>query len=327
MASQTLIARADALLAAGHRAPAIALVRDAAGRGDVDALFRLATWHLIGQPLPRDVAAARALLHRAIAIGHVDAALMEIAFTANGSGGPPDWSGALRLLRTAASGDPVAASQLALVERMALNEEGLPPVKPSGRPLSDRLDVRLFPALCSAAECAHIAQTAAPMLAPAEVVDPATGRYLRNPVRTSHAAIVGPAHEDLVIRAINRRIAAASDTDVAAGEPLTVLHYAPGQEYRPHHDAFAQASPQRDWTMLIYLNEGYRGGGTAFPKLDLTVEGRLGDGLLFRNTGQDGLPDPLALHAGLPVTAGAKWLCTRWIRTAPYDPWGGGAVR
>ena len=321
MASQTPIARADALLAAGQTAPAVALVRAAADQGDVYALYRLASWHLFGNPLARDIPAARRLLRAAIAIGHVDAALMEIAFTANGSGGPPDWATALGLLRSAAPGDPVAAAQLALVDRMTLDPQGYPARSPIGRSLSDKLDIRLFPALCSPAECAHLAHTAAPMLMPAEVVDPATGRFIRNPVRTSHAAVIGPANEDLAIRAINLRIAAASQTNVAAGEPLTVLHYAPGQEYRPHHDAFPQAAPQRDWTMLVYLNEGYRGGGTTFPKIGLTVEGRLGDGLLFRNTGSNGLPDPLALHAGLQVQAGRKWLCTRWIRTAAYDPW------
>ena len=77
------------------RAPAFAA---AAQAGNVDAVMRLATWHMIGAPLPRDLPRARALLRRAVEIGHVDGALMEVALTANGSGGPVDWPGALRLI-------------------------------------------------------------------------------------------------------------------------------------------------------------------------------------------------------------------------------------
>lgn len=132
--------------------------------------------------------------------------------------------------------------------------------------------------------------------------------------------MIGPVQEDLV-RALNRRIAAASNTEITQGEPLAVLRYAPGQQYRPHHDALPGAANQRLWTMLVYLNESYAGGETRFPPLGLSVRGRLGDGLLFRNAAENGAPLPDALHEGAPVTAGRKWLCTRWIRQAAYDPW------
>lgn len=73
--------------------------------------------------------------------------------------------------------------------------------------------------------------------------------------------------------------------------------------------------------MLVYLNQGYGGGATVFPATGLSVSGRGGDGLLFANLDADGGIDAMAQHAGQPVTAGAKWLCTRWIRQRPYDPW------
>jgi enamine deaminase RidA (YjgF/YER057c/UK114 family) len=60
---------------------------------------------------------------------------------------------------------------------------------------------------------------------------------------------------------------------------------------------------------------------TSFTDTGLTVEGRGGDGLLFRNLDDAARPDPRARHAGLPVEAGVKWLATRWIRIAPHDPW------
>lgn len=315
----TVIARAEQLAAGGQVDAGYRLL--AAATGDVDALALLANWHLVGTRIPRDLSAARALLRRAATIGHVDAALMEIAFTANGTGAPADWAAALALLQAAAPGDPLAADQLQLVRAMRLTVSGAPTSRPPSRSLSAAPDVRYFPGLFTPAECAHVASVAGDLLEPSMIVDPVTGQARPDPVRTSAAAVIGPARENLVIRALNSRIAVASGTAIDAGEPLTVLRYTPGQEYRPHHDALPGAGNQRVWTMLVYLNEGYGGGHTAFPAANLTIHSRGGDGLLFRNCDAEGRIDPLARHAGLAVTSGAKWLCTRWIRQRRYDPW------
>jgi prolyl 4-hydroxylase len=316
-----VVSRADTLIAAGQTQRAVALLRDAAEKLDVDALFRLATWHLIGSHVQRDHTAARALLSRAVAIGHVDAALMEIAMTANGSGGAADWGRAVRLLRTAAKGDAVAAAQLELIEAMALDEEGRPQQLPTPDILSQRPGVKLFPALLTQAECEHLARVGAAALEPASVIDPQTGRRITHPVRTSDGSVIGPAHEDLVVRAINLRIAAVSETGIKQGEPLLILRYRPGQQYRLHHDCIANSANQRIKTLLVYLNGGFAGGETEFPSLKLKIRPRGGDALLFDNVRSDGSPEPLMRHAGLPVLQGSKWLATRWIRANPYDPW------
>ncbi|WP_156680542.1 2OG-Fe(II) oxygenase [Sphingomonas profundi] len=320
----TIAERAEGLATSGRRQDALRLLKDAGRRGNVDALYALAVWHLIGERVRRDLFAARHYLRQAIAIGHVDAALMEIALTANGGGGQADWGRAVALLRMAAANDPLAAEHLALIEAMALDACGAPMAGATAEPVSASPDARLFRALLTPAECAHIATTARDMLEPASVVDPATGRFVAHPVRTSHSAVIGPARETLVVQAINRRLAAASGTDVTQGEPLTVLHYAPGQQYRPHHDALPPQiarGNQRVLTMLAYLNQGYEGGETRFTPNGPIVRGRAGDVLMFANVRPDGAPDPAAQHAGLPVTRGAKWLATRWIRALPYDPW------
>ena len=124
--SGTIAERAETIAAGGRRQDALRLLEAGAGRGDVEALYALAVWHLVGSHVRRDLAAARGWLRRAVAIGHVDAALMEIALTANGSGGPADWTGATALLRTAARSDPLAAEHLALVEAMAIDANGAP---------------------------------------------------------------------------------------------------------------------------------------------------------------------------------------------------------
>lgn len=322
--TSSLSARAHALLAAGHADQAVALVAGAGAAGDVDALMLEATWRLIGAPLPRDLAAARGLLRRAVSIGHVDAALMEIALTANGSGAPADWPGALALLRTAARADPVAAAQLALIDAMALDGTGGPRALPQGQSLAAAPRILHFTSLLTPGECAHLASVGGALLEPARVFDPATGRLIPHPVRTSDGGTIGPTREDLVVQAINRRIAAISGTAVTQAEPLVVLRYAPGQEYRLHLDAIPAERNQRVMTMLVYLNGGFTGGETVFPDAGVTIVPKGGDAVLFDNVRADGTPEPRSRHAGLPVRQGSKWLATRWIRHEPLDLWASG---
>ncbi len=202
---------------------------------------------------------------------------------------------------------------------MDLDPQGAPAVPFPSESLSEAPDVRRFPGLFTAEECAYLIDVAAPALSPSVVVDPRTGQQVPNPIRTSSVAGFPFTDENPAIHALNKRLAAASGTDVRSGEPLQVLHYAPGQRYHEHSDALPNVAPnqQRVLTFLVYLNDDYAGGETSFPRLGLQVRGRAGDGLLFRNATPDGRPDERALHAGLPVTRGVKHLASRWIRAAP----------
>ena len=109
-----------------------------------------------------------------------------------------------------------------------------------------------------------------------------------------------------------------------AMEPVTVLHYAPGERFLPHYDfldpdargmaAEIARSGQRVATFLLYLNDDYDGGETAFPRLGLSHRGGAGEGLYFSNLGRDRQPDRRTLHAGLAPTGGEKWVLSQWIR-------------
>lgn len=321
MPPPTLSQQAEGLLASGHVEAAVKLLQDAARGGDVGALFTLATWYLAGEKVPRDLPAARMLLRQAVEIGHVDGALMEVALTANGSGGVVSWSMALSLLKTAAKSDPWAHDHLALLDAMAISPVGDPLVPPKGQLIGTKPNVLYFQHLLSAPECAHLAGCARDLLEPAKVIDPATGLYRLDPVRTSLGSVIGPAREDLVVGAINRRIAAISSTSFDQGEPLAILCYQPGQQYHPHHDALPNAVNQRIKTVIIYLNEGFGGGQTQFLANGLIVEPKAGDAIMFDNVDSNGAIDLNSRHAGLPVTQGNKWIATRWIRQDRYDPW------
>ena len=161
----------------------------------------------------------------------------------------------------------------------------------------------------------------ADIIAPTLVVDPRTGQQIAHPIRTSDGAVIGPTRENLVIQDIQQRIAEASGTDRLSGEPIHILRYRPGQQYRPHFDALNGAANQRILTAILYLNDGFSGGETEFPQIGVRIRAEKGGLLLFSKCLADGDIDRRALHAGLPVTHGEKWIATRWIRQQRYDPW------
>lgn len=318
------IANAQALMDRGRHPEAIALIERAAAGGDADALFQQGLWRLAGVPIERDLPAARQSFAAAATRGHAEARLITIALRANGTGAPADWPGATKELHAAAeSGDAHAQYLLTMLSGMALNDQGLPLAIPAAEPLVPDASIRRIRALLTTSECAHVANSAADLLAPAVVVDPRTGLTIPHPIRTSDAAVLSPMREDLVIRAINIRIAAASGTQIGQGEALTVLRYRPGQQFRLHSDALPNVRNQRVKTVLVYLNDDFCGGQTTFPDHDVVIVPQAGDAIIFDNTDTAGRPLSRARHAGEPVTRGTKWLATRWIRARPFDVWTG----
>ncbi len=322
MGQSNIAERANGLLSAGRAQAAVDLLIEAAKRGNGDALYELALWHVYGTPVPRSFAAARALFEKAGAAGHRGGALTHAVFVALGAGGPANWGAALASLEKTADGDPVAAHQRHLIGAMSLTADGNPAATASLETISTSPQIAVARALFTAEECAHIRALSAPKMVPSVVVDPQTRREIPHPVRTSEGTVLGPIQQDLVIHALDRRIAAASGTRVEQGEPLTVLRYAPGQQYRLHHDCLPGEANQRVMTAIMYLNDDYDGGATQFPATDTEFRGQTGDMILFANTLPDGQVDERSRHAGLPVTRGEKWICTRWIRARDFDPWG-----
>lgn len=313
----TLGDRVEALVFDSEVATALTVLRDAVDRGDPDGLFLLGAWSLSGRHIPRDLPKARDLFRRAAEAGHGDAAAVHTAFLANGTGGTVNWTGALGWLDRRSPVDHAARRQRALIDAMALTADGGPARCPEPVPLCRQPHITAVPGLFSPAECAYLIETAMRLFEPSLVVNPRSGRLISDPIRTADVAHFALAIENPVIHALNRRLAAATGTGVVQGEPLQVLRYGPGQEYRPHLDTLADGSNQRVITALVYLNDGYDGGETWFPAIAKAMRGRTGDALIFRNVIASGAPDPASRHAGRPVLGGTKYLASRWIRAAP----------
>ncbi|WKE65700.1 2OG-Fe(II) oxygenase [Gallaecimonas kandeliae] len=187
----------------------------------------------------------------------------------------------------------------------------------------------LLPGFISSMACAYLRWTAAPWLAPAQTLDPTTGQPLKHLVRTNGSMSFSSGLACPFVIWLERRIATAVDLPADRQESTGVLHYQPGQAFKPHFDAFdtSQAGAerlladggQRAKTVLIYLNEDFTGGETDFPRLDFRVRGRTGDLLAFDNVDADGQREALSLHQGLSTEAGTKWLLSKWIRQQATD--------
>lgn len=170
-------------------------------------------------------------------------------------------------------------------------------------------------------------QLAKPWLAPAAIIDPASGQRRLHPVRRSDQAVIDWERLDPVAAAVLRLVAERCGCDWRCCEPINLLRYPAGGEYRLHHDCF-EHDPlttssanrahvnQRSTTAIIYLNDDFDGGATAFPALALAVQPVAGQLLQFANL-RDDRPDPQMRHAGEPIRQGEKRILTFWFREHP----------
>lgn len=126
------------------------------------------------------------------------------------------------------------------------------------------------------------------------------------------------------VRMIDERLAALIGMDPEFGETMQGQRYAPGQQFKAHFDWFHDTEPywdameaaggQRTWTAMIYLNDVEEGGATWFPSAGIRVSPKRGLLLLWNNMQPDGTPNNMTLHEGMRVTAGTKYIITKWFR-------------
>lgn len=283
---------------------------------DGDAAMALAEARLMGDFGAPDRKGALQAIEQAARLGHADGRRAWVYMTSAGIGTKANPTAARKMLGELAKEDRFAAVQLAFLDHVTC-ERRLAGVEPEI--LCPDPYIAIYRSLFSAAECRYLMLLGTPWMQRAMVVDEATGEGRLDPVRDADASSFPPLAEDLVVQAINGCIASASRTKPRWGEPLSILRYAPGQQYHPHHDAHgSDKSALRHWTALIWLNDDYEGGATHFPDVGVTVRGKIGDMLLFRNVTDAGAPDQRMMHAGLPVTSGVKWMASRWIRGRDY---------
>lgn len=290
---------------------------EAVGQGNATAALCLAEWRLTGQLIRRDLSESRKYYGIAAKL-LPEARGRYVALLANGAGDiGRKWSDAISILEEDPS--PDALAQISLLEKMAIDGDGNPTALPSPQHPLDTAEISIFRNFVSPSEAEYLCSIARPKLARAMVVHPQTNQLIADPIRRSSSTAFTFVEEKPVVHAINRRIAHATGTSYENGEPLQVLSYDPGDEYKLHLDTLPYPKNQRQFTLLVYLTEDYEGGETTFPHLDWSFKGSVGDALLFRNLDAANLPNPSMAHFGGSVRAGRKMILSKWIRISPLD--------
>ncbi|WP_374668120.1 2OG-Fe(II) oxygenase [Ramlibacter sp.] len=186
--------------------------------------------------------------------------------------------------------------------------------------------VVVFGNLLSDEECEQLIELARPRLARSLTVATKTGGEEVNADRTSNGMFFQRGENELVQR-IERRLARLVNWPEENGEGLQILQYGPGAEYKPHYDYFDPAEPgtptilrrggQRVGTVVMYLGEPTKGGGTVFPDVHLEVAPKRGNAVFFSYDRAH--PSTRTLHGGAPVLEGEKWIATKWLRERRFE--------
>ena len=185
--------------------------------------------------------------------------------------------------------------------------------------------ITILGGLLSDEECDALIEAARPAMKRSGVLDMATGATQVTDVRTSNGMFFQRGQNEVVAR-VEARLARLCGWPVENGEGIQVLQYGPGAEYRPHYDYFDPREPgtatilkrggHRVATIVMYLSEPARGGGTVFPDIGLEVGPRRGNAVFFSYDMPH--PDSKTLHGGSPVQEGEKWIATKWLREREF---------
>jgi len=324
-AAQELLAQV--LEQGGQAQDAAAWMARAAASGRASALARLGLWELAGFGMAaRPADGVRHIVEAAQAGDPFGLHLAAVA-DAGGIGTPRNLARAISWLRAAAgAGDPHATRQMRL---LGVNDAIMALQAPFERVvLLEDPRIELLPDFLPPWACDYVIALAGPTLTRGKVIDDTGAESVREE-RTNTVMNFGLVDSDVVLELINARAAAGARLPPQNAEGLGVLHYAPGERYKPHVDYIpdtpenaAQLAQrgQRIRTLLIYLNEDFDGGATTFPRLEAAFKPPRGAALVFDNVRPDGSIDPLTLHEGAPPTRGQKWVISKWFREKPLRP-------
>lgn len=348
--SKTALAQAAELDALGDHDEAVNVLARATQAGDLAAMTRLGKRLLVGDNapyLPKD--GARFIVDAANR-SFAEAVAMVAVMQATGVYQRKSWPDALNTLALAAAlGWEAAREQLVLLAEAgepasdpSLTDDRDPefwkryPAQvdlgrwlsvPAGRVLHDDPLVKSVPDLLPGPLCRLLIRLSASRLKPALVYDAVNKRNYRSSKRTNSVAEFNLVENELVHFLAQERMAAACGIPIVQMEATAILNYQPGEEIDDHYDFVDPDLPnyqqeiaengQRIITFLIYLNDAYSSGETAFPKLDVCHKGKTGEGLYFVNALSDGSPDLRAQHAGRPPQGGEKWIVSQFVRNRP----------
>ena len=105
-------------------------------------------------------------------------------------------------------------------------------------------------------------------------------------------------------------------------ENSLLIHYPPGGEFKVHTDVVSThhgdgTETNRVATVIVYLNQDYKGGRTVFPCLRMAVEPQAGKALFFVYNYSNAETNAATVHYGQKVD-GDKYVLIFFIRDNEY---------
>ncbi|OQV15947.1 Prolyl 4-hydroxylase subunit alpha-2 [Hypsibius exemplaris] len=179
----------------------------------------------------------------------------------------------------------------------------------------------MFHEVASDKEIATIKTLAGPRLMRATVQNSLTGELETAHYRISKSAWLN-SKDDRVVELINQRIGMLTGLDMDYAEELQIANYGIGGHYEPHFDFARKAESKaftslgmgnRVATFLLYMTDVEAGGGTVFPRLNLSLWPKKGSAAFWYNLYKNGEGDLRTRHAACPVLSGVKWVSNKWI--------------
>lgn len=140
--------------------------------------------------------------------------------------------------------------------------------------------------------------------------------YKRHPNRVTQEVDLGKKQkqaDDWFTQACEEEVKSFYGAKPAWFEVPRLLRYEHGGKYDVHSDAdhYCTEAQQfyrfidRDFSMLLYLNDDYEGGGLYFKGLDFHYQPKQGDLVMFPS-------NHIFSHESLPITSGKKYALVSW---------------
>jgi len=171
---------------------------------------------------------------------------------------------------------------------------------------------------CTADEAKAVIELGKRVVKPAAVMQ--DGKFVLDEGRQSEtAAVFGPQQRDPEFMPLACRAAALTGLPYNYLEAVYVTRYGEGGFYDEHVDYGDDFKVDRLYTVLLYLNDMQpeQGGSTAFPRLNIEVQPRVGRAVSWTNMNPDGSAHLETSHVAMPVRPGGeKWTIQFWFH--PY---------
>jgi prolyl 4-hydroxylase len=169
-----------------------------------------------------------------------------------------------------------------------------------------------------------------------KLIQMANNRFVTSTVYTTNTGTVDTSarssscyyfkrDENELIKSIEDKVASSLNINLNQIEPLQIVKYEKGQQYKYHHDYFGnetdQKLNQRVYSILVYLNDldEVDGGSTHFPLYKIRTYPYKGRAIGWNNLNPDGKENSLTLHAGEPILSDkVKYVLTIWTRKFNY---------